>query len=376
MTDPILSRRPPPPLPVFVVTGFLGAGKTTLLNRLLRDPALADSMVIINEFGEIGLDHLLIEKVDGDLVLLQSGCLCCTIRGDLIETLENLLRRLDNGRIKPFRRVIIETTGLADPAPVLHSFMSHPYLLQRYHLQGVLTLVDAVNGAGTLEAHVEARKQAAMADWLVITKGDLADGVERLSDLRLLLSQLNPAAAQADVRNVTSATLEATGLYDPSSKTPDVGRWLGDEAVRAAAAGRHGHSHQHDPNRHDRDIRAWCLTSDAPVAPGALDLFLQLLRDAHGSKLLRVKGIVALSDDASRPLIIQGVQHVFHPPVRLDGWPSADRRTRIVFIMRDLDPAFIEGLWAAFSGVAATDRADRAALLERPLGLAPGGLLR
>ena len=170
---PVRRRRPPPPFPLTILTGFLGAGKTTLLNRLLRDPALADTLVIINEFGEVGLDHLLVEQAGDDMLVMTSGCLCCSIRGDLITTLEDVLRRLDNGRITPFQRVVIETTGLADPAPVLHTIMYHPYLMLRFRLDGVVTLVDAMNGAATLDAHEEAVKQAAMADRLVLTKTDL-----------------------------------------------------------------------------------------------------------------------------------------------------------------------------------------------------------
>jgi G3E family GTPase len=175
------ARRPPPPIPLTIFTGFLGAGKTTLLNRLLVAPELADTLVLINEFGDVGLDHLFIEKVDGDMVLMSSGCVCCTIRGDLVNTLEDLLRKLDNGRIKPFRRVILETTGLADPAPILHAIMYHPYLLMRFRLDGVVTVIDAVNGAATLDAHEEAVKQAAVADRLVITKTDLPEGAARVA---------------------------------------------------------------------------------------------------------------------------------------------------------------------------------------------------
>src|ERR1700674_3499354 len=193
-------RAPVAPLPLTVLTGFLGAGKTSLLNRLIKEPALAETAVIINEFGEIGLDHLLVERVDAGLVLLQSGCLCCTLRGDLVDAFESLLRDLDNQRIV-FRRVILETTGLADPAPVLQTAMAHPYLVMRFRLDGVITVVDAVNGSNALDEHVEAVKQAAVADRIVLTKTDLVETPEQaeaLVQLRARLRALNPAAPILD----------------------------------------------------------------------------------------------------------------------------------------------------------------------------------
>jgi G3E family GTPase len=398
-------RRPPPPFPLTVITGFLGAGKTTLLNRLLRDPALSDTLVIINEFGEIGLDHLLVEQSGDGMLVMTSGCLCCSIRGDLISTLEDVLRRRDNGRITPFKRVLIETTGLADPAPVLHTIMYHPYLMLRFRLDGVVTLVDAVNGAATLDAHEEAVKQAAMADRIVIAKTDLISGdggAETLSELRGRLERLNPGARLLDAAKgeASAASLLDAGLYDPERKTLDMRRWLNAEAFEAApdrhgapgldhdtkedgVEGRHhGHGHAHeaghahrDVNRHDARIRAFCLRHDEPISCAAFDLFLELLRAAHGPSLLRVKGIVALDDDPARPVVIHGVQHVFHPPVRLPAWPDEDHATRIVFILRDMEPAFVDGLWKAFAGAPAIDRPDAAALGRNPLVPATGGLL-
>jgi G3E family GTPase len=385
-----IERRPPPPFPLTVLTGFLGAGKTTLLNHLLREPALADTLVLINEFGEIGLDHLLVEKLDGDMIVMTSGCLCCTVRGDLSATLEDLLRRRDNGRIAPFTRVVIETTGLADPAPVLHTLMYHPYLMLRFRLDGVITLVDAVNGEAILDRHAEAVKQVAVADRLVITKTDLCDtDGEAVAALRARLSALNPTAVQLDAaRGEASAeNLLGIGLYDPDRKTPDVRRWLNAEAL-ADAHGHAHHSHEshayesrgheahaHDINRHDSKIRAFALRHTEPMPVSAFEMFLELLRTAHGAHLLRVKGIVALADDPSRPLVIHGVQHMFHPPVRLDAWPDEDHTTRIVFILYDMDPAFIEALWKGFAGLPAPDTPDRVALTENPLRPAPGGLL-
>jgi len=342
-------------IPVTVLTGFLGSGKTTLLNHVLKQPDMAATAVIVNEFGEIGLDHLLVESATEDVVLLNSGCLCCTVRGDIVNTLTDLFVKRVKGRVPYFSRAVIETTGLADPAPVLHALISDPIVAERYMIDAVVTTVDAVNGAGTLDRQPEAIKQAAVADRLIITKADLAepDAVEALT---ARLAALNPAAAQLHAAHgaVDPTALFGLGLFDPQTKSIEVQRWLNDEAVAAAAhADRDdddgGDHSQHDVNRHDARIRAFCITRDRPISWSALSGWLDALASMRGDDLLRLKAIVAIAEKPDQPVVLHGVQHLFHPPVLLPAWPSEDRRTRIVFITRDLPQQAIEESLAAFA---------------------------
>jgi G3E family GTPase len=337
-------------IPVTLLTGFLGSGKTTVLNHVLKQPEMAATAVIVNEFGEIGLDHLLVERSSEDVVLLNSGCLCCTVRGDIVDTLTNLFVDRVKGKIPYFTRVAIETTGLADPAPILHTLMTDPIVAARYMLDGVVTTVDAVNGAGTLDKQPEAVKQAAVADRLLLTKTDLADSAAR-QEIEARLQALNPSASIVWVAQgvVDPARLFNIGFYDPATKSVDVCRWLRDEAFQRGHPHDLDHGHEHpDVNRHDDRIRAFCITRERPISWAALSAWLDGLATMRGDDLLRLKAIVALSDRPDQPVVLHGVQHLFHPPVLLPKWPSDDHRTRMVFITRDLPRAAIEATLAAF----------------------------
>lgn len=350
-----LRRRPPAPIPLALLTGFLGAGKTTLLNRLVQSPALARSVVVINEFGDVALDHLLVEQAQGDMLTLASGCVCCTVRGDLVALLEDLLRRRDNGRMAPFDRIVIETTGLADPGPILNAIAQHPYLVLRYRLDAVVTVVDAVHGGATLDAHHEAVDQVAVADVIVLSKTDLAADVGGLRDR---LAALNPAAPLLDACRGEAVPAALFGREAPPTLRP--------------AGPDHHHGEEHGHHAHDHDIGSLVLTADAPVPAASLEIALDLLRRQGGPRLLRAKGLVALDDDPARPLVIQLVQGTLHPPRRLPAWPDADRSTRLVLIGRSLDAVALRRLWDACVGAPAIDRPDAAALADSRTAGGPG----
>jgi G3E family GTPase len=339
-----------PAIPLHIVTGFLGAGKTTLVNRLLKAPEFAGTLVIVNEFGEIGLDHMLFETVADDVILLAAGCLCCALRGDLVDALHALLRRRDAGEIA-FARIVLETSGLADPAPILYALIADAGLARRIELAGVTTMVDAVNGAVTLARHGEARRQVALAGQLALAKSDLA-APPALASLRETLGAINPAARILDVAAGEFSARDAfEGALDVS---------MPDRASRMSA--------------HGDGARARVFTSAAPIGSAALARFLARLGDLLGPRLLRVKGLVATAELPDRPLLIQGAQHLMHPPRRLAAWPTGPRETRLVVISEGLKDEAIASLWRALTGVPDIDRPDWAAVEDNPLAPRRGGL--
>ncbi|MEM7099147.1 MAG: GTP-binding protein [Pseudomonadota bacterium] len=323
-------------IPVSVLTGFLGSGKTTILRHLAQQGELDRTLILVNEFGEVGLDHQLLTPIDDDtLVAVESGCICCTIRADLVKTLTDAPWRYARGGKRWFDRVIIETTGIADPAPILQTILGNESVSAQYDLAAVITAVDAVNGFASLHNHLEAVKQVAVADRLLLTKTDLAgDDVVKL-DRRL--RELAPSAEQNQVLHgeAQAGWFFDVGSFKLDGKAAKVDDWLREEMLAAQHADRHTHDHPADPNRHGQ-IFASCLTFSEPVDAAMFEASLSLLLQFKGPDLLRIKGIVNVHG-VDRPMVIHGVQHVFHPPQILDDWPSEDRRTRIVIIAKDLD---------------------------------------
>lgn len=355
-------------IPVVVLTGFLGAGKTTVLRHWLQGERAARSAVLINEFGEVGLDHHLVEKVDERLVLLDSGCLCCSVQGDLVRALKRLFQQASRREISPFERVLIETTGLADPAPVVFTLMEDAFIAERYRCDGVVVAVDATHAQAQLDKHPEAVRQVAMADRLLITKCDLADASQR-RQLGARLEAINASAPRLEVFNGAppDEALDGCGLYDPADKAPDVGRWLGEVRASRQAALRPRLSGPEAWRRRPAAPAAGLATvHDAAIASHvlcfeeALDWLgfadgLGLLLQVYGERVLRVKGLLNVRHDPE-PRIVQCVGHVAYPPSSLPAWPADapfnDRRSRLVFIVRDLPRDEIVNILASFCGQA------------------------
>lgn len=348
------------PIPVTLLTGFLGSGKTTLLNALLRHPGMDRVAVVVNEFGEIGLDHDLIESATETMVLMASGCLCCTVRGDLARTLDDLRQRREAGEIA-FDRVVIETTGLADPGPVVQTLVMDPDLQHDFALDGVLTTVDCATGSATLDAQFESVQQAAMADRLILTKTDLATPAARAA-LEERLERLNPGAPRlvADNGRIDPAQLFGIAPQEGTGQAEALG-WVGTalEAPRALpplsglAQARPffgGQSHglfaprpaapQPGPG-HDARITSQSARIDHPLDPLVFDLWLETLMTGAGPNLLRLKGVIHVQG-MDKPFALHGVQHIIHPPVPLPNWPRGDRASRVVVIGRDLPPGFLD----------------------------------
>ncbi|AVZ80507.1 GTP-binding protein [Zoogloeaceae bacteirum Par-f-2] len=366
-------------IPVTVLTGFLGAGKTTVLNWLLAQPGLDSAAVLINEFGEVGVDHLLVEKVDDTLVLLDSGCICCSVQGDLVRALKNLFMRALRREIPPVGRVLIETTGLADPAPVIHTLMEEPFIAERYRCDGVVTAVDATHALDQLGARREAVRQVAMADRLLLTKCDLA-GDDARTALAARLAELNPGAPQIEVRGGVPATggvdaLFGCGLYSAAGKLPDVAAWLGEERARrlqaeraarnAPPAWRKGAPPTRPaaaPSRHDEGVSSFVIRFDQPVQWYGFSDALGLILQVYGERILRVKGVLDVAGE-KLPRVVQCVQHMAYPPTSLPAWPASgplsDRRSRLVFIVRDLPQSEVEVIFASLAGQAPSTEAAR-----------------
>lgn len=309
-------------IPVSILTGFLGSGKTTLLNRLLRDPGMGETAVIVNEFGAIGIDNALIVGSSDQVLLLESGCICCAVRGDLLHTLAELMDKRKAGTVSAFKRVVIETTGLADPAPILQSLMSDMMMLEHFRAAPMVTVVDGYHGERALDEHDEAVKQAALADRIVITKGDIAaPGI--VKKLRARLATLNPGATLRDAiqDDLAPDALFGAADFSVAAKMTELNTWLAAHA---------------EPHGHDHDIVAHCLTFDAPLDWASAAQWLDDLALDHGEHLLRIKGLLNVRGQ-EEPVVIQGVHHLFHPAANLPAWPDGDHRSRLVFIVRDLD---------------------------------------
>ena len=343
-------------IPLNIVTGFLGSGKTTLLQRLLRAPKLQNTAVLVNEFGEVGLDHRLLQGVTESTLLLDNGCICCAIRGDLQEALRQLLSQRARGDVPAFDRIVVETSGLADPVPIAYTVMAEPVLQHHLRLGGIVTTVDAVNGIAQLSNYPESVKQAAVADRLIVTKSDLAEP-GTVDALHASLRRLNRSAPIHDATNYSDGLL-TDDIYDAESKAREIDGW------RAADGDSHDHPLEHE---HADDVQSFSLSFDARMDWTAFGIWLSMLLNRHGEHVLRVKGLLNL-EGLPTPVLINGVQHIVHPPSHLAAWPDGDRRSHLIFIVRGLARERIEASLAAFNALANPDSERRtpAGAIRRP----------
>jgi G3E family GTPase len=352
-------------IPVTILTGFLGSGKTTVLSHLLRQPGMDGVVAIINEFGEVGLDHLLVETSEEHFALLDNGCVCCSVREDLIALLGDLLSREASGRLPPIQRILIETTGLADPVPVLHTLMTAPSLIGRYRIDGVVVTVDAVNALRSLDNHAEALKQVAVADRILITKADLAEEAS-LQRLEQRIGRINPTVPVVRIDNgcIEPAQLFEAGLFTPTSRPHRVAEWFA-AASRATAlepVARHPHSHaNHAHSEPHCGVRSFSLIVQEPIRWAAFSRWLEYVAALKGDELLRFKALINVADRPQGPVVVHAVQHVMHPPIAMDIWPSEDRKSRLVFIVRDIPADAIESTLARFGEISRDSIARSAA---------------